>query len=120
MNRFPKIFALLAPLALPVMAQAHGASLIGDWCAQDSRGAIYFENESIGMNEHTICELEEPVGDVTTFKAELTCFNAYLSDGEIVRAFEMTVPFEAVLETDNLMRVLMDDDPEPLLYERCE
>ncbi len=120
MQQSLKILAFIVPAMVPHGALAAGPSLIGDWCAQDGRGAIYFENDAIGMNEHTMCELEQPVGDVKSFKAELTCFNAYLSDGEIVRAFEVTLPFEAVLKTNNLMRVLMDDDPEPQLYERCQ
>jgi len=92
--------------------------MLGRWIAIDGSGTLLLEQNTIGFNEHTVCELpnEMPEGDLLSMQIE--CANFYLYEGEFVRAFEKTILFEARYISPDELIVTIDFADDPVLYKR--
>ena len=116
MRRWPEIAAaVLVVLAGPALAKE--SPFAGAWCAGNSE-VMHVEGGSIGFNEHTVCEVSEPLPDGGVFETEIACANIYFNEGETVRAFERTVALRVEPVAKGLLVSL--DDAEPALWTRCE
>lgn len=100
-------------------ALAKDAKMQGVWCSEDEREILYWEKESIGLNEHTVCEFEMPLSTGPHISMTLSCANIYFHGDEIVRAFERAILFEASYVSPNQLRVTIDSNETPILYTRC-
>lgn len=98
---------------------AKDAKMLGVWCSEDEREILYWEKNSIGFNEHTICEFDAPLASGSHRTMTLACANIYFQGDEIVRAFEKTVLFEAFYIPPNRLKVIIDGNQTAILYNRC-
>ena len=119
MQRYHRLFLASMMIIIPVTANARAQPMVGVWCAPEGRGVVYIEDDSIGFNEHTICDLEIPLAGAKTIETELNCKNVYSYDGGTVEAFETTVAFSAELVSETLLSVMIDESAEPEIYEFC-
>ena len=120
MQRSHKIAGVTA-LVLAGSAVAQEAPLAGNWCAPDDAQIMFIEATTIGFNEHTICTPGD--ADALTgarIDTELDCKNIYFNNGKAVEAFPETVKITAELTKDDALLVTLRDDPEPVLWKRCD
>ncbi len=118
-----KIFALpLAPVLTFLLmgnALAEPSDMFDSWCTQNGGELLYLEQNSIGFNEHTVCELQSPLVAASSIKTQINCANIYFVDGEVVRAFEKTVLFKAQFLAPDELHVTTNSSNEPVVYRRC-
>ncbi len=116
MQRWRNATALLLAVAgAPALAQ--DSPFAGAWCAANGE-VMYVEADSIGFNEHTVCDLPVALPESGVLQADIACANIYMNGDEVVRAFEKTVTLRAEPTADGLMVTL--DDAEPALWQRCD
>ena len=128
MPPFPRLALVVLSLLISTSALADSNGLIGRWSAIESGQGLSIERKNIFFNEHTVCELQTPLRETSSFADELAsfesvldCANIYFMDGEIVRAFEQTITMSAELISKNRLLVTIDDDEgagSPVLYQR--
>jgi len=124
MQRFHKIAGVTA-LVLAVSAVgpavAQEAPLAGNWCAPEDAQIMFIEATTIGFNEHTICTPGD--ADALTgarIDTQLDCKNIYFNNGKAVEAFPEAVDMTAELTKEGALLVTLRDDPEPVLWKRCD
>ncbi len=116
---FRSIFVSALILILTANALAKPPNIFGIWCSEDGGELLYVEQNFIGFNEHTVCELPAPLTISSEIKMEISCANIYFHDGEIIRAFEETFLFEAEFFAPDELTLIMDKSAEPIMYRRC-
>ena len=100
-------------------ALAKETKMQGMWCSLDEKETLYINSDSIGFNEHTMCNLDDPLPEGAHIKLPLTCANIYIHGNEIIKAFEETKMFEAFYTTPNQLKIFLGDETDPIVYSRC-
>ncbi len=123
MRPSPKVLwpACMSALTLFLMtnALAKPPNMLGTWCSDDGREILYMEQNSIGFNEHTVCELPAPLTIASEVKMEISCANIYFDGDEIIREFEETFLFAARFFAPDQLTIIMDKSAEPTMFRRC-
>ncbi len=99
-------------------ALAKNDTMLGRWIAVDGSESLLLEPNSIGFNEHTVCELPNEMPEGNLLSMQIECANFYLYEGEFVRAFEKTILFEARYISPDELIVTIGPANDPVLYKR--
>lgn len=111
--------ALAVGLALSWPASGAAAGLDGAWCHPDWGAALFWEERSLGLGEHRICDWDEPPAGRTALTTTIHCRSIYLNGDEVVEMDHETHQFRATLRAENLLQVQFDAD-DPVDMTRCD
>jgi len=92
--------------------------MLGRWIAIDGSETLLLETNSIGFNEHTVCDLPNSMPEENLVVMQIECASFYMYEGEFVRVFEKTLSFEARYIFPDQLIVTIDSADEPVVYER--
>ena len=111
--------ALTASLALAWPAVGVASELDGEWCHPDWGSALFWEERSLGLGEHRICDWGDPPAGRTSLTTPIHCRSVYLDGDEVVEIDHKTHQFHAELHDNATLRVQFDDE-DPVDMTRCD
>ena len=118
MIRYLPGFALVALQVSPLPAIGADLEINGAWCHPDWGAALFWEERSLGLGEHRMCDWEEPPAGRTAFTTDIHCRTVYLNGDEVVELDHKTHRFRAAHLADDRLQVQFDDDA-PVEMTRC-
>ena len=107
----------LAVSSLPAAGAATG--LDGEWCQPDWGTALFWEDRSLGLGEHRICDWDEPPAGRTDISTMIHCRQIYLNGDQVVETDHKTHRFRATAQGDDRLQIQFDDDA-PVTLTRCD
>ncbi|MCP5072821.1 MAG: hypothetical protein GY947_05925 [Rhodobacteraceae bacterium] len=123
-HRFLPLIAPAAALALGLSAagavQAGETGNDGIWCHPEHGSALFWEERSLGLSEHTMCDWAEAPAGRATLNTKIHCAFIYLEeDGSARRINPVSHRFQATRLSAEKLQVQFNDE-DPVVLTRCE